>query len=140
MCIPYKILLVKMMSLTWQVKYVISVSTLRESQGSEKSRSDQNISSYETWNFLISIIFWKVKPLYPEGWRRESKSIWGLKSTGFDDELDGGGGEGRHRWKETYTKKSNQHFYRSRALLTRKTKPFPGAFKRHSLRSGWVGV
>lgn len=48
MCISYKILLVKMMALTWQVKYAISVSTLRESQGSKKSRSDQNISSYET--------------------------------------------------------------------------------------------
>lgn len=44
MCIPYEILLVKMMSLTWQVKYVLYVSILRESQGSKKSRSDQNIS------------------------------------------------------------------------------------------------
>lgn len=48
MCRPYEILLVKMMSLTWQVKYVIYVSTLRESQGRKKSRPDQNISGYES--------------------------------------------------------------------------------------------
>lgn len=123
----------------WQVKYVIYVSTFRESQGSKKSRSDQNISSYEPWNFLISIIFWKVKPLFPEGWRIDSGSIWELKSTGFDDELDGGGGEGR-QMKEKYTKNSNQHFCRSQALLDKKNKALTwGTLKRHSLMSGQLG-
>lgn len=35
--------------------------------------------------------------MFPKGWRGDSRSIWGLKSTRFHDELDGGGGKGKQR-------------------------------------------